>query len=84
MVDPLGPQPLRAAFAAPRPLALALPARHSQPFLPPEPLHPLGVDLHPGSPQQGRGHAVARTRVLRGNAPQFRGQRRSLPRLPPR
>ena len=47
LVDPLRAQPLGAALAVPEPLALALPARHFQALLPPQPLHPLGVDLHP-------------------------------------
>jgi len=72
VVHALRAQSLGAVLALPEPRPLALAPGHAQPLLPPQPLHSLGVDLHPGPPQQRRRHPVAGSRVGRRDAPQLR------------
>src|SRR2546423_3484047 len=78
LIRALRPQPLRRDRRLPQPPALALALRDPQPFLAPDPLHPLAVDLPAQLPQAVMRAPVPPPRPLHREAPQLRPQRRVI------
>lgn len=78
---PAGPKPDAEAVVAPEPPALGLLGWHLQTFLPPDPRHPLGIDMPALRTQQCRDPAIAVPAKLTGQIDDGFGKRRFVIRL---
>ena len=74
VIWPFRPKPDAGAIALPDAAALGLPARDLQPFLPPDPLHPLVIDHPARAPQHGGNLPVAQPTMSPGQGHQVVGQ----------
>ena len=74
MVRALRPKPDAGTVVEPEPPPLWLSGRNLQPLPPPDPLHPLAVDLPARMPQQRRDPAVAVAAILGGQRDDIGGE----------
>src|SRR5437763_5714565 len=79
LIRALRPQPLRRHRRLPKPPALALAQRYPQPFLTPDPLHALAVDLPALLAQPMMRATVPPPRTVRRELAQLSAQRRVIP-----